>query len=122
MRAAARKCGKRPHAIPSLGLLTSPAWVTLESVSIEERRFARSWRGVSWCTRAGSSSRAASAADDETSRFFAYDAGATLVRELDSGLAPGSLAGITVGGDGKLYFVYMLSGRVIRLEPPIDAR
>jgi hypothetical protein len=61
-------------------------------------------------------------ADDETSRFYAYDAEGTLVRELDSGLPPGSLAGITVGRDGKLYFVDMLGGRVMRVEPRIDTR
>ncbi|WP_234023126.1 hypothetical protein [Sorangium cellulosum] len=55
--------------------------------------------------------------DHATSRLYAFDLTGQLVRTLDTGLPPGSLAGITFGPDGKLYFVDMLSSRIYRIDP-----
>ena len=55
--------------------------------------------------------------DNATSRFYAFDLQGKLVRQLDTGFAPGSLAGFTFGPDGKIYFVDMLTSRIYRLEP-----
>ena len=55
--------------------------------------------------------------DNATSRFSAFDLTGKLVRWLDTGLPPGSLVDLTVGPDGKLYFVDMTSGRAYRIDP-----
>lgn len=55
--------------------------------------------------------------DNAQSRFYAFDLNGQLVRTLDTGFPPGSLAGMTFGPDGKLYFVDMLSSRVYRIDP-----
>ncbi|WP_437656806.1 hypothetical protein [Sorangium sp. So ce1182] len=55
--------------------------------------------------------------DHATSRFHAFDLTGQPVRTLDTGLPPGSLAGLTFGPDGKIYFVDMLSSRVYRIDP-----
>ena len=39
-----------------------------------------------------------------------------IVRHLDTGLAAGSLAGLTLGPDGRLYFVDMLGARILRVD------
>jgi hypothetical protein len=57
--------------------------------------------------------------DNATSRFSVFDLTGQLVRTLDSGLPPGSLAGLTFGPeDGKVYFVDMISGRAYRIDTP----
>jgi len=56
--------------------------------------------------------------DDATSRFYAFDMSGKLVRQLDTGFPPGSLAGFAFGpDDDKIYFVDMISGRVYRIDP-----
>jgi dipeptidyl aminopeptidase/acylaminoacyl peptidase len=55
--------------------------------------------------------------DHATSRFYAFDLEGKLLRQLDTGFAPESLAGFTFGPDGKIYFVDMLTSRVHRLDP-----
>lgn len=55
--------------------------------------------------------------DAATSRFYAFDLQGKLLRQLDTGLPPGSLAGLVMGPDGKVYFVDRLSGRVLRIDP-----
>ncbi len=55
--------------------------------------------------------------DNATSRITAFDLEGNLVRKLDTGLPAGSLAGLTFGADGKIYFVDMLASRVYRIDP-----
>lgn len=56
--------------------------------------------------------------DHATSVIHAYDiVTGTEVRRLDTGLPIGTLAGVTVGPDEKLYFVDMLGGAVYRIDP-----
>lgn len=55
--------------------------------------------------------------DAAQSRLYAFDMGGQIVRTLDTGLAPGSLAGLTIGPDGKVYFVDVLASRVYRIDP-----
>lgn len=56
--------------------------------------------------------------DNATSRFYVFDLTGKLVRELDTGLAPDSLAGFTFGpDDGLIYFTDLISGRVYRIHP-----
>ena len=40
-----------------------------------------------------------------------------MIRVLDTGFAPGSLAGFTFGPDGKVYFVDHSTSRVFRIDP-----
>lgn len=54
--------------------------------------------------------------DNQQSLFYAFELDGTLVRTLDTGLPPGSLAGFTFGPDGKIYFVDMLTSRVLRID------
>jgi DNA-binding beta-propeller fold protein YncE len=56
--------------------------------------------------------------DNATSRFYAFDLSGALVRYLDTELPAGSLAGITVGPDKKLYFVDMVGGSAYRIDVP----
>ncbi len=55
--------------------------------------------------------------DNQESLFYAFEVDGTLVRTLETGLPPGSLAGFTFGPDGKIYFVDMLTSRVLRIDP-----
>jgi hypothetical protein len=55
--------------------------------------------------------------DDATSRLVAVDLEGNVVRSLETGLPAGSLAGLTVGPDARLYFVDMIGGRVLRVDP-----
>ena len=54
--------------------------------------------------------------DHQQSRIYAFALDGTKIRSLDTGLAAGSLAGLTMGPDGKIYFVDMLGGRVYRID------
>jgi DNA-binding beta-propeller fold protein YncE len=54
--------------------------------------------------------------DNATSRFLAFDREGKLVRALDTGWPPGSLAGFTFGPDGKIWFVDLV-GSVFRIDP-----
>ncbi len=54
--------------------------------------------------------------DNATSRLWAFTRAGELVRSLETGLPPGSLAGIAFGPDGKLYFVDMPTSRVFRID------
>jgi hypothetical protein len=55
--------------------------------------------------------------DNATSRITAYSLEGKELQRLDTGLPPGSLAGLTVGPDGKVYFVDMIESRVLRIDP-----
>jgi sugar lactone lactonase YvrE len=55
--------------------------------------------------------------DNATSRIHAFDPTGKLVRTLDTGLPPGTLAGVTVGPDKKMYFGDLLSAEVRRIDP-----
>jgi hypothetical protein len=55
--------------------------------------------------------------DNATGRFHVFDLDGKPIRELDSGLPPGSLAGFTFGPDGKIYFADLLTSRVYRIDP-----
>ena len=55
--------------------------------------------------------------DHATSKLYAYDMTGALVNQLDTGLPAGSLAGIAVGRDDKIYLSDMLTGAVYRLDP-----
>ncbi|MEO7331370.1 MAG: hypothetical protein ABI193_22530 [Minicystis sp.] len=55
--------------------------------------------------------------DNATSKLYAFEKGGKLVRTLDTGLPPGSLAGFTFGPDGKIYFVDLVSSQVHRIDP-----
>lgn len=54
--------------------------------------------------------------DAETSHIHAFDAAGKQVRELDTGLPPGSLAGMAIF-DGSLYFVELPTSKVYRIVP-----
>jgi DNA-binding beta-propeller fold protein YncE len=56
--------------------------------------------------------------DQATSAIHAFDLTGKLVRSLDTGLPAGSLAGLTVGPDGKIYFVDSNTSRVLRIDVP----
>jgi hypothetical protein len=55
--------------------------------------------------------------EHETSRILALEPSGNVLRELDTGLAPSSLAGIVIGPDDKAYITDLESGRVYRIEP-----
>jgi hypothetical protein len=55
--------------------------------------------------------------DHATSRFYVFDKAGQLIRHLDTGLPPGSLAGLTFSPEGKIHFVDVLTGRVLRIDP-----
>lgn len=56
--------------------------------------------------------------DHATSLFYVFDLEGQLVRTLDTGLPPGSLAGLAFGpDDDKIYFADRLTGRVYRIDP-----
>lgn len=55
--------------------------------------------------------------DHATSRFHVFDLTGKLLRSLDTGKPPGSLAGFVFGPDGKIYFTDLLDSRVYRIDP-----
>lgn len=55
--------------------------------------------------------------DNATGRIVAFDLNGQQINALETGLAPGALAGMTFGPDGKIYFVDMLGSRVMRIDP-----
>jgi hypothetical protein len=55
--------------------------------------------------------------DHATSTFHAFDTAGTSLRTLKTDLPPGSLSGFTFGPDGKVYFVDVIGGRVLRIDP-----
>ncbi len=56
--------------------------------------------------------------DHATSRIHAFDMTGTLIKTLETGFPPKTLAGIAIGPeDKKLYFVDMLTSRVRRIDP-----
>lgn len=56
--------------------------------------------------------------DNATSRFYVFDLAGTLIRQLDTGFPPGTLAGFTFGpDDGLIYFTNLLTGQVHRIHP-----
>jgi hypothetical protein len=55
--------------------------------------------------------------DAATSEVFAFDLDGNVLGKLDTGLPEGSLAGITVGPDRRLYFVDWNEAEVVRVEP-----
>jgi DNA-binding beta-propeller fold protein YncE len=56
--------------------------------------------------------------DRDSGMIHAFDRSGTLLRSLDSGLGPGTIAGITIGPDDRAYFVDQLAGRVLRVDVP----
>ena len=56
-------------------------------------------------------------ADHATSELHAFDLDGTHLRSLDTGLPEGTLSGIEVGPDGRLWFVEMGEGAVYRVDP-----
>ncbi len=55
--------------------------------------------------------------DNATGIISAFTLDGAKVNELETGLPPGSLAGLAFGDDEKLYFVDMLANRVLRVDP-----
>jgi hypothetical protein len=55
--------------------------------------------------------------DNATSRIHAFDLEGKLLRYLDTGLPPGSLAGIAIGPDDRLYIADLATSQVRRIEP-----
>ncbi len=55
--------------------------------------------------------------DHATSRIHAFSLDGKELQKLDTGLPAGSLAGISVGPDGKIYLVDMAESRVLRIDP-----
>jgi hypothetical protein len=52
-----------------------------------------------------------------TSNIVAYDTAGHTLATLATGLPPGSLAGITIGPDGRAYFADQIGRRVLRVDP-----
>jgi hypothetical protein len=55
--------------------------------------------------------------DNATGRISWFDHRGTPAGQFDTGLPAGSLAGIAIGPDGKLYLSDLLDGRAFRVEP-----
>jgi outer membrane protein assembly factor BamB len=55
--------------------------------------------------------------DNATSKFHVFDKMGKLIRSLDTGLPPQSLAGLAFGQDGKAYFTNLQDSRVYRIDP-----
>lgn len=55
--------------------------------------------------------------DNATSHIHAFNLAGKRLQTLDTGLPKGSLGGITLGPDAKLYVADLLSGKVRRIEP-----
>lgn len=58
--------------------------------------------------------------DNETSLIYAFDTAGNLKKTFDTALPPGSLAGITVGPDAKLYIANLLTGAAQRVEMAVE--
>lgn len=56
--------------------------------------------------------------DNSTSEIHAYDQEGTELRVVGTGLPPGSLSGIAVSDDGRVFVSDLATGRVLRLELP----
>ena len=56
------------------------------------------------------------ATDHATGRILALLPNGEILRELDTGLAPNSLAGIAIGPDGKAYVTDLSARRVLRID------
>lgn len=54
--------------------------------------------------------------DNATSRIHAFELDGTPIRQLDTGMESGTLAGFTIGPDGKAYFVDLQTSRVYRID------
>jgi DNA-binding beta-propeller fold protein YncE len=55
--------------------------------------------------------------DHATSKIYAFSLDGKELRKLDTGLPAGSLSGLSIGPDGKMYLVDMLDSRVLRIDP-----
>ena len=55
--------------------------------------------------------------DSATSKFHAFNRSGEELRSLATNLDIGSIGGFTFGPDNKLYFVDILGGRVLRVDP-----
>ena len=55
--------------------------------------------------------------DNATSRFHAFELDGKPIATLSTDLPPGSLAGLAVGPEGKIYFVDLGAGHVSRIDP-----
>jgi hypothetical protein len=58
--------------------------------------------------------------DNATSMIYAFDTAGKLEKTFDTALPPGSLAGITVGPDSKLYVADLLTGTAHRVEAALE--
>jgi hypothetical protein len=56
-------------------------------------------------------------ADMGASRFLVFDTAGNELRSLDTDLPPGTIGGIEIGPDNKLYFTNMKTGEVHRIDP-----
>ena len=56
-------------------------------------------------------------ADYGTGMIHAVTSTGTVIRSLDTGLGAGSLGGLTIGPDDRIYFVDMKLGRILRIDP-----
>ncbi len=55
--------------------------------------------------------------DHATSIIYAFSVDGALLNQFDTELPEGSLAGLTIGPDNKIYFVNMKTSEVFRLDP-----
>lgn len=55
--------------------------------------------------------------DAQTSKIHAFKTDGTPIRSLDTGLPPGSLAGLAVSPEGVLFFVEKPTSKVFRIDP-----
>ena len=55
--------------------------------------------------------------DDATGKIQLFDLAGTRLTSLDTGLPPGSIAGVEVGPDGRVYFTDREGGALLRVEP-----
>ncbi len=55
--------------------------------------------------------------DQATSFIYAFDLEGNLLNQFDTGLQAGSLAGITIGPEGKAYIVDQRTSEVFRIDP-----
>jgi DNA-binding beta-propeller fold protein YncE len=58
--------------------------------------------------------------DNATSMIYAFDTAGKLQKTFDTALPPGSLAGVTVGPDSKLYVADLLTGSAHRVEAALE--
>lgn len=55
--------------------------------------------------------------DNATSKIHAFDMSGTWLASVDTGLPPGSLAGIEVGPENRLWLSDLANGKVYRIDP-----